>query len=231
MPTRQSYVHRGDRARRIARIRKVGLWVALATSLGVLRTELYRDSSAAASTLSFGSGPRVSDEEALRLQLESVRGQLEAASSQLHRAKAVMAFSSRYKVGADLAGHVYDAALAEGIDPELAFRVVRVESEFNPHATSPVGALGLTQLMIGTAREFDKTITKEKLFDAKTNLHLGFRYLGALIKEYKGDVQLALLVYNRGPVAVTNAQALGLDPRNGYEQVVMKGYAGTGLMR
>ena len=45
-----------------------------------------------------------------------------------------------------------DIALAEGIDPEIAFELVRVESRFNPRAVSPVGARGLTQVMPRTAR-------------------------------------------------------------------------------
>ena len=44
-----------------------------------------------------------------------------------------------------MAGKVFDASLREGIDPELAFRLVRLESEFNARAVSKVGAIGLTQ--------------------------------------------------------------------------------------
>ena len=46
--------------------------------------------------------------------------------------------------------------------------------------------------------------------------------------QYKGDVKLALLVYNRGPVAVESIRALGLDPTNGYEAAVTRGYNGKG---
>ena len=140
-----------------------------------------------------------------------------------------MGYSTRYKIPADLAGSVYDIALAESIEPELAFRLVRVESVFDDHAVSSAGAIGLTQLMPSTARFFDNTITREKLFDRDTNLRLGFRYLHSLITEYKGSVQLALLVYNRGPAAVENLRALGLDPSNGYESLVGKGYHGRGI--
>ena len=58
-----------------------------------------------------------------------------------------MQYSTKYGITAGLAGSVFDASLREGIDPELAFRLVRLESEFNPRAVSKVGALGLTQLM------------------------------------------------------------------------------------
>jgi len=93
-----------------------------------------------------------------------------------------------------------------------------------------VGAIGLTQLMHPTARYFQKGVTRDDLYDRDTNLRIGFRYLRTLIREYKGNVQLALLVYNRGPVAVENARERGIDPSNGYERIVMKGYKGTGVV-
>ena len=46
----------------------------------------------------------------------------------------------------------------------------------------------------------------------------------------KGNVQLALLVYNRGPAAVESSREQGRDPSNGYERVVMKGYKGPGVV-
>ncbi|MEP7064878.1 MAG: transglycosylase SLT domain-containing protein [Gemmatimonadota bacterium] len=166
----------------------------------------------------------------LRAELDATKGQLTLAQAQLDRANAVMQYSAKYKVGADIAGAVYDVALAEGIEPDLGFRLVRVESEFNDHATSPAGALGLAQVMPATAREFVPGVTREQLYDRKTNLQIGFRYLRGLIKEYKGDMKLALLVYNRGPVAVESLRALGLDPRNGYEAAVTRGYTGKGTV-
>ena len=83
--------------------------------------------------------------------------------------------------------------------------------------------------MLPTAKYFDKAVTRERLFDPQTNLRIGFRYLRGLMKSYKGDLKLALLVYNRGPVAVERALATGVDPANGYDRVIMKGYGGTGL--
>ena len=166
----------------------------------------------------------------LRAELDAARGELDLANAQLDRWHKIFNFSSRYRVGADLATSIYDISLAEGIEPELGFRLVRVESEFNERATSPVGAIGLTQLMLPTARYFQKGLTRETLYDRDTNLRIGFRYLRTLVREYKGDVQLALLVYNRGPAAVEKSREQGLDPSNGYERVVMKGYKGKGVI-
>jgi len=166
-----------------------------------------------------------SDENArLRAELDAAKGDLALARAQLQRTKAIMDYSSQYKVNASIAEAVYDVALAQGIDPDLGFRLVRVESEFNPRAVSSVGAVGLTQLMPSTARYFDRDITREQLFEPRTNLRIGFRYLRSLINEYDGDVRLALLVYNRGPVAVETLRSLGVDPGNGYAKLVMKGW-------
>ena len=176
--------------------------------------------------------PVVIGSEAVRLraELEAARGELDLANAQLERWHRIFGFSSTYKVGADLATSIFDIALAEGIEPDLAFRLVRVESQFNERATSRVGAIGLTQLMLPTARYFQKGVTREQLYDRNTNLRIGFRYLRTLIREQKGNVQLALLVYNRGPVAVATSQQQGRDPSNGYERIVMKGYTGRGVI-
>ena len=108
---------------------------------------------------------------------------------------------------------------------------MKLESRFDPRATSPVGAIGLAQVMLPTARFFDRNNTTEKLYDPDTNLRIGFRYLRGLIEEYDGDVRLALLTYNRGPVAVQLALRNGEDPSNGYDQILMRGYTGTGLIQ
>jgi soluble lytic murein transglycosylase-like protein len=166
----------------------------------------------------------------LRAEIDAARSELDLANAQLDRWHKIFGYSTQYRVGADLATSIFDIASAEGIEPELAFRLVRVESQFNERATSPVGAVGLTQLMLPTARYFQKGITREQLYDRDTNLRIGFRYLRTLVRENKGNVQLALLVYNRGPQAVQNSRAQGLDPSNGYERVVMKGYTGRGVI-
>ena len=51
-----------------------------------------------------------------------------------------------------------------------------------------------------------------------------------MIKLYKGNVQLALLVYNRGGVAVELDRELGINPSNGYDRIVMKDYKGKGVL-
>lgn len=142
----------------------------------------------------------------------------------------IYTYSTRYRIKPDLARRIYDAAITAGLEPELGFRLVRVESVFKPDAVSRVGALGLTQLMYGTAKHFEPNVTREQLLDPDINLRIGFKYLRSLIREYKGDLKLALLVYNRGPTAVNAALAMGMSPTNGYESVVTRGYRGRGTL-
>ena len=225
------YVHRGDLERRRAKVRR---WRMLLTSgfvgsiVLLLAGQIMQERSAtAASTFSLGLP---GDSRRLREELDATRGELALAKAQLDRANRILQYSSRYGVAADLATSIYDIAQAEGIEPDLGFRLVRVESQFNERATSPVGAVGLTQLMPSTARYFQKGVTTKQLYDRETNLRIGFRYLRTLIQQYDGDLKLALLVYNRGPVAVARARSAGLDPANGYDRMVAGGYRGSGVV-
>jgi soluble lytic murein transglycosylase-like protein len=160
----------------------------------------------------------------LSQQLESVRGELAVARLQLDRANAVIGFSGHYLLPADLAEAINDIALAEGIEPGLAFRLVMVESRFDPQARSSAGAIGLTQILPSTARVYEPGLSTEQLYDRGTNLRLGFRYLRNLLERYDNDLEHALLAYNRGPAKVQELLKAGMDPRNGYSRSVMNGY-------
>jgi soluble lytic murein transglycosylase-like protein len=142
----------------------------------------------------------------------------------------------RYGISFELASAIERAALEEGIDPDLAFRLVRVESRFHERAVSSAGALGLTQLMPATANELQPGIAREEIFERDTNLRLGFRYLRWLLRHHRGDVEEALHAYNRGPGTVARIRAAGGDPANGYADHVLRGgrarvpYRGNGLV-
>ena len=230
---RGTYVHRGDAHRRRSRLKQTVLALsffgATAFVLGN-RKPAAPDAQAAPVASSSAFSINLSTDRTLVAQLDSARGELSLMKVQLERATKVIGFSSQYHISADLASTIVDVANAEGIDPELAFRLVKLESDFNTHATSPVGALGLTQLMPSTARFYEKGITPERLYEPATNLRIGFRYLRGLVKEYDGNVKLALLVYNRGPVAVQKARLEGDNPSNGYDRILTKGYKGRGTV-
>lgn len=152
---------------------------------------------------------------------DALAGTVAIQRAQIERLERAVELSTRYAIGADLAMMIEDIALAENVDPELAFELVRLESQFNPRALSPVGAVGLAQVMPATARLLSPGITRQELFEPETNLRLGFRFFHSLLEYYKGDVRLALLAYNRGPATVDRLLQQGVDPANGYARIIL----------
>jgi hypothetical protein len=156
-------------------------------------------------------------------RLSARQGELELVRLEMSRLNTIMDHSSRYKIPADLATSIYDISLSEGIDPKVAFALVSVESDFLRKAVSHKGAIGLTQVMPATARILDPSIGRSDLFDRETNLRLGFRFLRQMLSYYKGDLNLALTAYNRGPGTVDEIRKAGGDPNNGYARAVLSG--------
>lgn len=102
--------------------------------------------------------------------------------------------------GATPFGAEIDAAAASnGIDPALLKGLVSQESGFDPNARSGAGAVGLTQLMPGTAAGLGVT----NPLDPTQSLQGGARYLKQQLDRFGGDERLALAAYNAGPGAVT----------------------------
>lgn len=97
--------------------------------------------------------------------------------------------------------YIEEAASLERLDPALIKAIVRVESNFNHKAISPVGARGLMQLMPETAAElgFRNALNHNK---PRENIYAGVRYLRQMINEFSGDLRLAIAAYNAGPQAV-----------------------------
>ncbi len=127
---------------------------------------------------------------------------------QVGLAAAIMALSSRdVLAGVPYAALIQDAAEAHGLDPALVAAVVEVESSFDASAISPVGAMGLMQIMPATAAEWGLM----EPFDAAANLDTGAAYLAWLLDRY-GSVELALAAYNAGPGRVDACQCI---PNNG----------------
>ncbi|HEX8211575.1 MAG TPA: M56 family metallopeptidase [Longimicrobium sp.] len=108
-------------------------------------------------------------------------------------------FARRYGVTLTVATDIRRAALAEGIDPELAFRVVRAESGFRERTAPGERGVGLARILPSTARSLQPGVTGAELRDRGTNLRLAFRYLRAALREHPSDLQAALGIYLRGP--------------------------------
>lgn len=86
---------------------------------------------------------------------------------------------------------------AKDIDPLLILSLMRQESAFNSQAVSLVGARGLMQVMPATARSI-ASVRAHRLFDPKTNVGVGTKYLNKRLMQYRGDVELTLAAYNAG---------------------------------
>jgi soluble lytic murein transglycosylase-like protein len=89
-------------------------------------------------------------------------------------------------------------AAEHSLPPELLHSVIRVESDYNPRAISPKGALGLMQLIPATARRFGVA----DAFNPEENIRGGAAYLRYLLDLYGGNYTLALAAYNAGEAAV-----------------------------
>lgn len=117
----------------------------------------------------------------------------------------------------DIKAKVTKAAKDSKLDPKLFHAVVSTESNYNPNAVSPVGAVGLTQLMPKTAAGLgvNPSVVDE-------NLKGGATYLQSLVKKYNGDVGKALAAYNAGPGRVDKGGPLPQETQGYVAKIMMK---------
>ena len=116
---------------------------------------------------------------------------------------------------------IASAAARYGIDPAILHGLIQQESGFDPNATSSAGAMGLTQLMPGTA----SSLGVANPLDPSESIEGGARYLSQMLGDFSGNVNDALAAYNAGPGAVK--QYGGVPPYPETQDYVTKvlGYA------
>ncbi len=105
---------------------------------------------------------------------------------------------------------VNDVARQLGLDPNLVVALIAAESAFDPRAVSPKGAIGLMQLMPGTAQRYGVrpmpgASLRDRLMQPEVNVRAGAQFLRDLLVMFPGRLDLALAAYNAGPGAVQRA--------------------------
>ena len=108
------------------------------------------------------------------------------------------------------AGRLYD------LNPNLLKAVAKVESNFKPDAVSPVGALGIMQIMPATAQYLGVS----NPFDARQSIMGGAKYLREQLDRFDGNISLALAAYNAGWPAVVEHG--GIPPFEETQNYVIK---------
>jgi soluble lytic murein transglycosylase-like protein len=126
-----------------------------------------------------------------------------------------------------LAALIKKYAALSCVDEKLVWAMIRRESGFNPGAVSPKGAMGLMQLMPGTAA----MLGVKDAFDIEQNIQGGIKYLEMCLTRFDQDVGLALAAYNAGPGNVDKYQGCPPFPETiNYVEAVLRDY-GAGELR
>ncbi len=113
---------------------------------------------------------------------------------------------------------IQNAASRYDIDPALVKAIIMAESDYNPRAVSKKGAQGLMQLMPVTAT----SLGVDDAFNPEQNIHAGVRYFKTLLKQFDGDVKLALAAYNAGSSNVRHYK--GIPPFKDTKRYLKKVY-------
>ena len=162
--------------------------------------------------------------------------EIEVAKTESHDAevRAILGTLERYNTRLAhfeveaLANTIAFEARNHQVTPSLVLAVMHVESRYNNFAVSPVGALGLMQVMPQTGAEVAgwlgiRYVGPQSLFDPETNVAIGVAYLKWLLDRYH-DLPTALAAYNWGPHRISSRLRRGVPLPTVYSQLVLDSY-------
>jgi soluble lytic murein transglycosylase-like protein len=129
---------------------------------------------------------------------------------------------------AEVATAIVREANHHGIDPNLVLAVIHIESRGNSFALSPVGAMGMMQIMPPTGEELAAQLDipwrgAQTLFDPQANVRMGVAYLKQLESRY-GNMKTALAAYNWGPGRIDSKIRRGVAVPASYSGSVLATY-------
>ena len=198
-------------------VMRTALYTTLYTTTALVLAGLLTVQSASASGLRLGTGGSSgSSRENFRNQTRVMDQRLarQYSASAGETAAPIVTYSGSRR--SEFLPSARAAAERHGVPVDLFFRLVNQESRWNPGAVSSAGALGLAQLMPGTAAQLGVNPS-----DPHQNLDGGARYLRMMFDQF-GDWRLALAAYNAGPGAVQRHNGVPpYDETTDYVRIVM----------
>ena len=131
----------------------------------------------------------------------------------------------------DLAVAITEEVARHGLDLRLILALMYVESRYQPFAVSPVGAMGLMQILPATGEEVARRLGiewygPETLFDPVANVRIGIAYVKTLTNRYE-KVSTALAAYNWGMGTIDKHLRVGRPVPRVYPGLVMDAYSRT----